>query len=343
MLEKLCIKNFQAHQNLEIDLDPCITTIVGPSDVGKSSILRALRWVCMNRPSGEAFIRDGEKRAEVIARFDGTEIARFKGGGSNSYHEDPSDGSSRSLAFAFGTEVPEGIAKLLNVGPVNFQQQHDSPFWLADTGGQVSRNLNAVINLDVIDSALANAAQHLARTKAVLETAEERWQKAKADKKKLAWVPKAERALMRLVDREGQYSKVLRRTEALVDAIGKIHRQRRKLDRARSAAVAIRVVVVAGKAVEQTRALQCRLGGILKQVKRLGMIEVPDTTDLEKTAIIYRERIKRRMALNAKIRVILGKTVDSKDKKKEAEIAALKLKELIGDQCPLCGAAIKGE
>jgi AAA15 family ATPase/GTPase len=40
-MKKLRIKNFQIHKDLEIEFGP-ITTIVGPSDIGKSAVLRAL-------------------------------------------------------------------------------------------------------------------------------------------------------------------------------------------------------------------------------------------------------------------------------------------------------------
>lgn len=57
---KLRIQNFQAHKDTTIEFD-CITTIVGPSDIGKSAVLRALKWVAKNEPKGTSFVRDGDK------------------------------------------------------------------------------------------------------------------------------------------------------------------------------------------------------------------------------------------------------------------------------------------
>lgn len=57
---KLRIQNFQAHKDTTIEFDR-ITTIVGPSDIGKSAVLRALKWVAKNEPNGTSFVRDGDK------------------------------------------------------------------------------------------------------------------------------------------------------------------------------------------------------------------------------------------------------------------------------------------
>ncbi len=73
-LVSLQLVNFQVHTGLIIDFSPGITTIVGPTDHGKSSILRALRWVCLNDLSGEQFIREGRKSCAVclfVVRFPG--------------------------------------------------------------------------------------------------------------------------------------------------------------------------------------------------------------------------------------------------------------------------------
>jgi exonuclease SbcC len=52
MIQSIVLRNFQAHKNTEISLDKGITAIVGSSDSGKTSILRAFYWVLQNKPSG---------------------------------------------------------------------------------------------------------------------------------------------------------------------------------------------------------------------------------------------------------------------------------------------------
>jgi len=184
MLERLRLQNFQTHEDLKLVLDERVTTIVGPSDVGKSSVLRALRWAMENKPSGAAFVRNGQKECRVSLWLDGKRIVRVKGKGVNEIF------IGREKLKAFGTDLPEPIVKLCNVDGVNFGQQHDSPFWFSLTAGQVSKELNSVVNLDVIDRTLANVAKALRRARSTVEVCEKRTEEARSQFKRISWVPR---------------------------------------------------------------------------------------------------------------------------------------------------------
>jgi len=155
-LEKLELKDFQAHDELVVAFSPTITTIVGPSDSGKSAILRALRWTCLNDLAGDEFIKEGAKQTAVKLQIEGDhQIIRSKGttsSGHNTYKLD--DREYRS----FAQTVPSDIAKALALSEINFQGQHDNPFWFSETAGEVSRRLNAVVDLSVIDQVLSSIA-----------------------------------------------------------------------------------------------------------------------------------------------------------------------------------------
>jgi exonuclease SbcC len=151
MLRSLTVRNFQRHKHLKIKFSPRVTSIVGPSDRGKSAILRALRWVVENKPSGDAFIRHGQKTVSVTLRTESHKITRSKGK-KNLYLVD-----GKPLV-SFGQAAPEEVTKAIRMGPLNFQFQHDAPFWFSDAPGQVSRNLNAIVDLSVMDTTLSNLA-----------------------------------------------------------------------------------------------------------------------------------------------------------------------------------------
>ncbi len=191
-LDSLRLKNFQCHERLEVEFDEQVTVFVGSSDKGKSAILRALRWVATNRPAGDAFVRQGpEARGGSVpgacsARLmvDGHHIRRIRGKGRNLYKLD-------SASYkAFGADVPSDIATLLNIGEVSWQGQHDAPFWLSLSPGQVSRELNQIINLGLIDSSLAQAAQEVRRVKAEVEVSESRLKAAREERDRLSFVPR---------------------------------------------------------------------------------------------------------------------------------------------------------
>ena len=174
MLEQLQIQNFQAHSKLRLEFAPGITTIVGPSDTGKSSIIRALRWVATNQPGGEAFIRYGTKGCTVRLTVDGHTVTRRRkrGGDVNTYHLDDDEFK------AFGRGVPDTVAEFLNLPEVCWPCQH-----------------NAIVDLGVIDDTLraVGSTFHAARVK--LESAEEGLTEAKEEADGLAWVADADKAL----------------------------------------------------------------------------------------------------------------------------------------------------
>lgn len=183
MIEKIQIQNFQRHDKLRVVFDEKITTIVGPSDVGKSAVLRAIRWVAFNRPLGDGFIRHGEKSCSVKLWVDGHRIERRKAKGENVYLLD-----GKKLS-AVGTEVPESVQSYLSLSPENFQGQHDSPFWFSLTSGEVAKRLNSIVDLEVIDSSASWLAGRLRKARAELEVSGRRLQAAVEEQQSLQFVP----------------------------------------------------------------------------------------------------------------------------------------------------------
>jgi DNA repair exonuclease SbcCD ATPase subunit len=149
MIESIRLKNFQQHVEEFIRFDE-LTVLIGDTGAGKSSVMRALLWACMNRPTGTGMIRHGEDYARATLKVDGKKVVRQKDRRTGHYKL-----GKKKYKALYGA-VPEDIASLVNVSDVNFQQQHDGSFWFSDSPGKVSKELNRIVNLDVIDTALAN-------------------------------------------------------------------------------------------------------------------------------------------------------------------------------------------
>lgn len=172
MLKSLKLYNFQAHRKRLIQFDPAITTIRGRTDVGKSAVLRALRWLALNDTAGDEFVTWGADEAVAIVELVHNEIAAKvvrRKGRENVYK------LNGQVFKAFGAgKVPDVVAEVLGLSEINFQKQHDKPFWLDDPAGEVSRQLNRVIDLVVIDTAMSNAAKMVRTARERVSVSEDR-------------------------------------------------------------------------------------------------------------------------------------------------------------------------
>jgi exonuclease SbcC len=154
------IKNFQSHQLSELELSEGLNVIVGSSEVGKSSIIRALLWVIRNRPQGFGFrswfAPKGDSTRVALEFSDGNWVVRERDMESNRYlttfhtDEDPLE--------AVRTDVPKEVSEIINIADYNIQTQHERFFLLQNTAGEVARMFNNIVGLDSIDKSLSSVA-----------------------------------------------------------------------------------------------------------------------------------------------------------------------------------------
>lgn len=231
MIRSLTVTDFQRHKKLKLRLDPHVTTIVGATNQGKSALLRALLWVLLNKPRGAKFTRHGCKRTAATVRVGRRKVSRSRGK-ANSYHLD-----SRQFN-AFGSDVPEEIAKLLKVTSLNFQVQHDSKqdptlsplFWFSMAPGEVSRHLNAIVDLSLIDTTLSNLSTSQRRAANVKGVVEDRLKGARREIRLLLPVEEADKALRRVEALARRVSREALRCDRLDDLLrqaGKARADRR--------------------------------------------------------------------------------------------------------------------
>lgn len=138
-MRRLSLRNFQIHRKLDLVLGP-VTSILGSSTNGKSSIIRALYWVAFNRPNGKRQITHGEKSCAV--RID--DVSRHRG--KENYYK-----VGDYKLGAVGSAVPGEVVEELRLSEVNFQMQHDPPFWLSLSSGLLAKAINSLVDLTVID------------------------------------------------------------------------------------------------------------------------------------------------------------------------------------------------
>lgn len=337
MLERLELRDFQAHKKLVIEFDPNITVVVGDTDVGKSAIIRALSWVMLNRPDGDSFIRHGKDAALATLEVDGQVIVRCRGKGENTYNLNSDEFK------AFGKSVPERVSELLGVSEINFQCQHEAPFWFSESASEVSRRLNHVVDLGVIDDVLGSVAQQVRRNKANVEFCEERLKKAKEERDRLKPVLEADAALRAVEEEETRAVSLRTKRESLQELLQDLSGQRKRLETLRQTAQRGRELVELADAsrswqkdAEALRSLLTSLQGQRKILK----VKLPDIGALNK---LHDDWVMLRNQRERLATVLETQRELWKDHRR-AEHARIDAKNEFdkhtkGAHCPLCGHA----
>lgn len=149
-IKSIKIKNFRSHKDTHIEFDPNVNIIIGENDSGKTNILRVLKWIVDNRPSGDDMRSFWEGDTVAKLDVDNIIIERIRTNSENLYK------MNGEVYKAFGQGVPEQIAKFLNMNPNNISFQMDGPFLLGLSAADVAKHYNKIIKLDIIDQVVSN-------------------------------------------------------------------------------------------------------------------------------------------------------------------------------------------
>lgn len=168
-IQALRIRGFESHVDTHIQLGPGLNVITGPSDSGKTAIIRALRWLALGEPSGEAYVNQTVGEAEVTAELDdGVTVSKLRRKGKTSY-------SISTVPEPFEkAEVPEEVKQALGIKKskfgefepaLNFAFQLDAPFLISETESAGAKILGKLAGTEVVDMAIKSVAKetHAAR------------------------------------------------------------------------------------------------------------------------------------------------------------------------------------
>lgn len=161
-LKTISLKNFQSLADAEIELSPGLNVIVGPSNLGKSAVLRALKALVRNAPS-TGLVRDKAKEFRITATFeDGTTETLTKGAKKSVFDLDVPGAEDWSYAKAGAYDVPEEIKNLWKIPSPDgrelaFATQHETPFLLAEPASAVAKVLGDLTNASALMEAVQKA------------------------------------------------------------------------------------------------------------------------------------------------------------------------------------------
>ena len=76
---------FQSHVDTSINLTEGLNVITGPSDSGKTAVIRAVRWVALNEPQGDAVVNQSVGYAQVTIITDTGVVTKVRNKGKVRY------------------------------------------------------------------------------------------------------------------------------------------------------------------------------------------------------------------------------------------------------------------
>ncbi|CDN35253.1 AAA family ATPase [Bacillus thuringiensis] len=166
-INEIFVEGFQSHTNSHFNLGNGLNVITGPSDSGKTSIIRAVRWVAFNEPQGEAFVNESVGQATVTIHMDnGIIISKHRRKGKTSYRIQTDPGDAGSVFEK--SEVPEEVKQLLGitkqtfgdfVTALNFAFQLEAPFLISETPSSGAKVLGKLAGTEAVDLAVKSVSK----------------------------------------------------------------------------------------------------------------------------------------------------------------------------------------
>jgi len=198
MIEAVEIDFFQSHKHTLMEFVPGVNAIVGPSDEGKSAIIRSIGWAVNNDPSGFAFRSHFADKRDMtriaLSMSDGRWVTRERDEAINRYSlwniKDPME--------AFGQGSVKEVLETLNFSSFAIQGQHEQYFLLQSSPGEVSRVLNELTGLGISDDILKKVGSILYKARDGMANAVELIGRLEEEIKEYSYLDKLEVDLGRL-------------------------------------------------------------------------------------------------------------------------------------------------
>jgi len=338
MIQKLQIRNFRTHEKLDIDFNPLVNSIIGRNAAGKSTIIRAIRWVVRNKPAGDSVINWGADKAAVRLTIDGNKITRTRGKGINTYK------FNKSKPYkAFRNEVPKDIERIINLSDINFQGQHEAPFWFCKTAGEVSRQLNAIVNLDVIDKTLSNIDSALHESQTTIKITKKRLGEIIQQQDSLAYVEEMDKNLKRVEYAQNQYQKKATELARLQDILELVQKYRNKQKNKRELVSRSHLVLDKGQRYQELVIQVENLSKIVKLGESLLAIASKKPPSLNCLTVLKRKRetiISQYTVLKELVNRLERYEGIKCRTKEDLKKHKIELDKSIGKYCPLCGQSV---
>lgn len=179
------IENFQSHENTHIDFDFGLNIIIGESNNGKTSILRAMDWVIDNQPLGTDFIMTGKNYCKVKITYDDDNfIERYRTLKDTGYYRvgfiDNSGQETYVEYKGFTNNVPVEVMNAHQMPKINITKniethlnklsQLERPFLITENTNEKAAAIGRITGTNIIDVAIKNIGSDITADKKLLKS-----------------------------------------------------------------------------------------------------------------------------------------------------------------------------
>lgn len=340
MIKSIIYKNFQSHLKTVLHFSKGVNVVVGGNDKGKTSLIRGLRFVTHNRPSGDSFRSWWGGDTEVtIKTYEGNGIKRTKGDKKNTYNR-----NGTLMYKAFGKGVPDDIKSILKLDDINVQQQLEAHYLLSESPGNIAAHFNEIANISIIDDSIKRAKSKERTLKAELNYLGDKVMVARASLEKYKDLDAIEATVTVLNAKQikchtignnwRQTSKIINRIELIDNEIANYNVEleiEEKVDALLKKTKELRQKEKNIRVLRSLYAQICRNAEHIDTRDKLLICEETVNTVIQKQARVG--------DLNVKIGTLQGLVTTHKQKTNRMEICArmvVELQEQLPEVCPLC-------
>jgi len=164
-IKQLQLKNFQAYEDVTFDFDLGFNCIIGPTNIGKSSVARALKFLLFNEWD-ESFLRKDSSFVYIKCTLEnGVVVERWKG----TLNKVTLTQNGKTKSFEnFGFDLPEEVTQIFETIPIEIDgrkfalsiaEQDENYFLLKESGPIKAKMLGRLANLQKVDSSLSEASR----------------------------------------------------------------------------------------------------------------------------------------------------------------------------------------
>jgi exonuclease SbcC len=214
---KICIENFESHENTIIEFDSHFNCIVGPTNVGKTAIFNAILFALFNEWD-PGFIRKGASFCRVVVYTDKFILERVKGDNVNFVIVRKDEQEFRFDNF--GKDYPDEVKRLISLPSLEdcsafIGPQDSNSFLIHDPSTVRSAYISKVVGIDLLNEVIKEVTSEIKECSDRINELERKKSDIKDRLSRLKFVDKLERLVNKFEKLEKRVGNLIERNRTL--------------------------------------------------------------------------------------------------------------------------------